>query len=50
MQNAQTLRPGIFFTSNTAMATIPFQGGTLCFFPPLKRLFQTGSMLRLRLN
>jgi len=35
--NAQTLRPGVFLTSNTAPATIPFQGGVLCFQPPLRR-------------
>lgn len=43
---AQTLRPGIFFTSNTGQAALPFQGGVLCFFPPLKRsptLFTGGS-------
>ena len=37
MAAAQTLRPGIFFTSNTAPAAIPFSGGILCFFPPLRR-------------
>lgn len=34
---AQTLRPGIFFTSNTGAAALPFSGGILCFFPPLRR-------------
>lgn len=31
------LKPGIFFAANTAQATIPFLGGTLCFLPPLNR-------------
>ncbi len=37
VEGAQALRPGIFFTSTTAPAAISFQGGVLCFTPPLKR-------------
>lgn len=37
MTTAQAGRPGIFFGSTTAAASISFQGGLLCVQPPLKR-------------
>lgn len=37
MNSAQGSRPGIFYGSTNGTATIPFNGGTLCVRPPLKR-------------
>jgi hypothetical protein len=37
VDNSETNTPGIFFGSFTSQAALPFLGGTLCFFPPLRR-------------
>lgn len=39
VSGAQGQRPGIFLTTTTGPASIPFQGGTLCIASPIKRSF-----------
>lgn len=34
---ADGFKPGIFFGGINGQASLPFLGGTLCFFPPIKR-------------